>query len=103
MCARWPAEPRTYVRFFHFGRGSRFRKPAAFERAGCCLVPMTMQNLTPQRCDEAADGLIVVARDRAKAAPHDAVEHWESCEFCEHRSPPVPRSRRGVSVRISDR
>jgi len=102
MCARWPAEPRTYVRFFHFGRGSRLRKPTAFERAGCCLVPMAKQNRTPRRRDGAADRLIVVARYCAKTAPRDAVEHLESCEFCEHRSPPV-RYRGGVvNVRVSD-
>ncbi len=42
----WLGEQPTYVRFFDFGRGSRLRKPAAFERAGRCLVPMTKQNRT---------------------------------------------------------
>src|SRR5579863_562898 len=106
MCAHRLAKP-TYVWLFNIGHGGYCSDmPAAFKRPGCCLVPMTKQNRPPQRPrrrNEAADRLIIVARGCTKAAPHGAVERIESCEFCEHRSPPVARSRRPVSVRVSDR
>jgi len=94
----------TYPRLFGGGTGLH-DLPKAF-RPACrrCAPPAADKRLPrwPRDGGQMMDGVVVAAICGFQRRRVPMAHAMESCEFCEHRSPPLPPSRRSVSVRASD-